>query len=89
MISIVNQLSYNEKKIIANNQSINANTDGIKGRAHKFYNNIIIRYVSKVMVEAITLIISTMLIIFLLNSGIFMVKDMKKPYESYYNIFIF
>jgi len=28
------------KKKIANNQSINANADGIKGRAHKFYNNI-------------------------------------------------
>jgi hypothetical protein len=27
MISIVNQLSYNEKKIIANNQSINANME--------------------------------------------------------------
>jgi hypothetical protein len=51
MISIVNQLSYNNKKIIANNQSINANTDGIKSRARKFYNNIMIRYVSKVMVE--------------------------------------
>ena len=48
-----------------------------------------VRYVSKVVVETTNLIISTMLIIFLSRSGIYSVKDVKKPYESSYDIFIF
>ena len=41
------------------------------------------------VVEIVTLVISTMLIIFLAHSGIYSVKDVKKPYESSYDIFIF
>jgi hypothetical protein len=48
-----------------------------------------IKYVSKVVVEVVTLVISTMLNIFLAHSGIYRVKDVKKPYESSYDIFIF
>lgn len=87
MISIVNQLSYNKKKTIANNQSMQAPIELKVG--HINFITILWSDVSKVAVEATTLIISTILIIFLSNSGIYRVKDMKKPYESYYDIFIF
>jgi hypothetical protein len=87
MISIVNQLSYNEKKIIANNQSINANMELKVGQVN-FITILWLDMCQKWWWNT-TLIISTMLIIFLSNSGIYRVKDMKKPYESYYDIFIF
>jgi len=82
-------LSYNEKNTLANNQLINTNTGEIKNQTQKFYDNIMIKYVSKVVVEVVTLVISTMLNIFLAHSGIYRVKDVKKPYESSYDIFIF
>lgn len=78
-----------KKKTLANNQLINTNTGGIKDRTQKFYDNIMVRYVSKVVVEVVTLVISTILIIFLAHSGIYRVQDVKKPYESFYDIFIF
>lgn len=88
MISIVNQLSYNKKKLLQTiNQLMQAPIELKVG--HINFITILWSDVSKVAVEATTLIISTILIIFLSNSGIYRVKDMKKPYESYYDIFIF
>ena len=87
MISIVNQSSYNEKS--TNNQLINANINENKGWARDFYDNIIVKYVSKLVVEAVTIIISTIFIIFLSHSGIYMVKDVKKSYKSSYDVYIF
>jgi hypothetical protein len=55
-----------------------ATTTGIKGRTCKFYNNIMIKYVLKMVIEAVTLFISTTLIIFLSHFRIYRIKNVKK-----------